>query len=212
MAPARIVVLGDRVRFKKSDSAVILVPLFFNLKSQFLIPSSSSISHPIVILNSPSRRHPQFRLSEARSSSLSSNQGSCPSIGMEQMNEVDMEENPDVMSEEELAIIDEDKEQTYPEGEGGDKPFEKKKRGKTSTVWDNMEVVTLENGTKKVKCLHCKSLFAKSGIGTTTQYKRHLASCLQRQLNSEFQNKMTQHDEMDVSESSTYHEVELPQA
>ncbi|GER54909.1 3-bisphosphoglycerate-independent phosphoglycerate mutase [Striga asiatica] len=31
---------------------------------------------------------------------FSSNQGSCPSIGMEQMNEVDIEENPDVMSEE----------------------------------------------------------------------------------------------------------------
>ncbi|GER26398.1 arginine/serine-rich splicing factor 35 [Striga asiatica] len=68
------------------------------------------------------------------------------------------------MSEEELAVIDEDKEQTYPKGEGGDKPFEKKKRGKTST----------------------------GETGTTSQYKRHQASCLQRQLNSGFQNKMTQ--------------------
>ncbi|GER31479.1 30S ribosomal protein S18 [Striga asiatica] len=55
-----------------------------------------------------------------------------------------------------------------------------------------MEVVTLENGTKRVNCNHCKSLFAKGETGTTSQYQRHLASCLQRQLNSEFQNKITQ--------------------
>ena len=58
----------------------------------------------------------------------------------------------------------------------------RKQRKKTSVVWQEFTVVKVVDGTEKVQCNHCKLKFAKQKDGTTTQYKRHLDSCIKRQL------------------------------
>lgn len=45
-----------------------------------------------------------------------------------------------------------------------------------------MNEVVFPNGTKKAKCMHCKSRFSIPTTGATTQFHRHLANCTRRQL------------------------------
>ncbi|XP_027093797.2 zinc finger BED domain-containing protein RICESLEEPER 2-like [Coffea arabica] len=124
---------------------------------------------------------------------------------MEQLNEVvdqelDIEENPDEMTEDELEIIEEHDNEGggvgEQKGDGGNEepamPFEKKQRKKKSTVWDDMKIVKLDNGIEKVQCNHCKELFAKSTTGATSQHKRHLKACLQKKMAMGEQNRMKQ--------------------
>lgn len=122
------------------------------------------------------------------SSPFHSFQGSSSSPAMEQnINEDveqinDVEERADEMSEEELEIIEGESNEGGQRADDTAGPFEKKQRKKKSSVWDEMTIVTLENGTVKVQCNHCKEFFAKSATGATSQHKRHLSSCLQRRL------------------------------
>lgn len=131
------------------------------------------------------------------STPFSSHQDS--SIDADDMNEivnedVAIEENVDEMSEEELEIIEADVEGGEKQGEDEEptKPYQRKPRTKTSTVWDNMTIVKYKNGTQKVRCNHCRALFAKSATGATSQHKRHLSSCLRRKLATGEHNKATQ--------------------
>ncbi|KAL4569983.1 hypothetical protein LXL04_025632 [Taraxacum kok-saghyz] len=54
----------------------------------------------------------------------------------------------------------------------------KRKRQKTSKVWNDMTVITLSNGTKKAQCNHCKTKLAYVDSGATSSFKRHLSSCI----------------------------------
>ncbi|TYH38241.1 hypothetical protein ES332_D12G097400v1 [Gossypium tomentosum] len=54
-------------------------------------------------------------------------------------------------------------------------------RKKTSIVWQEMTVVKLADGTKKLQCNHCKIKLSKNKDGTITQYKRHLDGCVKHQ-------------------------------
>ncbi|XP_027075871.2 zinc finger BED domain-containing protein RICESLEEPER 2-like [Coffea arabica] len=104
------------------------------------------------------------------------------------------EERADEMSEEEIEIIENDSNEggQQVDGDGGVDPFEKKQRKKKSSIWDEMTELVLDNGTVKVKCNHCKELFTKSTTGATSQYKRHLTSCLQRKMAIGEQSKQKQ--------------------
>ncbi|MBA0735352.1 hypothetical protein Gogos_019208 [Gossypium gossypioides] len=54
-------------------------------------------------------------------------------------------------------------------------------RKNTSIVWQELAIFKLADGIEKVQCNHYKIKLAKNQDGTTTQYKRHLDSCLKRQ-------------------------------
>ena len=49
-------------------------------------------------------------------------------------------------------------------------PFDKKKRKRTSKVWDEFKEITLPDGSKKAECIHCKSKLVLNKSGPTTQY------------------------------------------
>ncbi|WOL11396.1 zinc finger BED domain-containing protein RICESLEEPER 2-like [Canna indica] len=68
-----------------------------------------------------------------------------------------------------------------------DNPFEKRKRKKTSGVWNEFTIIKLSNGTEKVQCNHCHVKLQKSATGTTTQYKRHLDNCPRRKYSAKGQ-------------------------
>ena len=57
-----------------------------------------------------------------------------------------------------------------------------KKRKFTSVVWNEFKVVTLKDKSQKAECMHCKSHFAYTKGGPTTQYNRHLKNCVRRQI------------------------------
>ena len=59
-------------------------------------------------------------------------------------------------------------------------PFEKKKRKRTSKVWDEFKEVVLPDGSKKAECVHCKSILSLNKTGATTQFTRHLGTCTRR--------------------------------
>ena len=62
-------------------------------------------------------------------------------------------------------------------------PFEKKKRKKTSKVWDDFKEVTLPNGSIKFECIYCKHQFGMIKSGATSHLLRHTKSCLRHKLN-----------------------------
>ncbi|KAL8506950.1 hypothetical protein ACS0TY_017730 [Phlomoides rotata] len=81
--------------------------------------------------------------------------------------EAEIEENVDEISEEELERIEEQPNENRGEEQGEDPTlFERKKRIRKSIIWDNMKIVKLKNGTEKVQCNHCKEYFTKSARKT----------------------------------------------
>ncbi|MBA0618120.1 hypothetical protein Godav_027510 [Gossypium davidsonii] len=58
----------------------------------------------------------------------------------------------------------------------------RRNRKKTSIVWQELTVVKLADGTKRVQCNHCKIKLSKNKDGTTTQYKKHLDGCVKHRL------------------------------
>ncbi|MBA0642839.1 hypothetical protein Goklo_027177 [Gossypium klotzschianum] len=60
--------------------------------------------------------------------------------------------------------------------------YMRRNRKKTSIVWQELIVVKLVDGTKKVQCNKCKIKLAKNKDDTTTQYKRHLNGCVKRHV------------------------------
>ncbi|MBA0824015.1 hypothetical protein Goarm_020702 [Gossypium armourianum] len=47
---------------------------------------------------------------------------------------------------------------------------------------EELIVVKLVDGTKKVQCNNCKIKLSKNKDGATTQYKRHVNGCVKRQV------------------------------
>ncbi|MBA0824836.1 hypothetical protein Goarm_021478 [Gossypium armourianum] len=47
---------------------------------------------------------------------------------------------------------------------------------------EELAIFKLADGIEKVQCNHCKIKLAKNQDGTTAQYKRHLDSCVKRQV------------------------------
>ncbi|KAH7681478.1 Tam3-transposase (Ac family) protein [Dioscorea alata] len=66
--------------------------------------------------------------------------------------------------------------------EGEEDEGNEKKRAKTSTVWMEFKEITLADGSKKGECVHCKRRLAISASKSTTQFKRHLSTCLKRKI------------------------------
>ncbi|OMO56718.1 putative Zinc finger, BED-type [Corchorus olitorius] len=56
-----------------------------------------------------------------------------------------------------------------------------KKRAKTSTVWEEFKDVS-SNGTDFGECIHCKKQIKKNKSKSTTQFKRHLETCVRRKF------------------------------
>ncbi|XP_031266691.1 zinc finger BED domain-containing protein RICESLEEPER 2-like [Pistacia vera] len=68
--------------------------------------------------------------------------------------------------------------------------FQRKKRPKTSAVWNEFKEVVLPDGSTKGECIHCKAKLAITETKSTTQFARHLKSCL-KQIDAKFDmNKM----------------------
>ena len=70
-------------------------------------------------------------------------------------------------------------------------PFDKKKRKRTSKVWDEFKEITLPDGSKKAECIHCKSKLVLNKSGPTTQYNRHLQGCVTRKIALKGQQQLT---------------------
>ncbi|WCJ24536.1 hypothetical protein M5689_006487 [Euphorbia peplus] len=62
----------------------------------------------------------------------------------------------------------------------GTKPFQKKKRKKTSAVWVEFKEVKARDRTVSFECIHCKSRLTKPDSGTTTHFLHHLRICQSR--------------------------------
>ncbi|KAE8704610.1 hypothetical protein F3Y22_tig00110450pilonHSYRG00968 [Hibiscus syriacus] len=56
-------------------------------------------------------------------------------------------------------------------------PFTKRKRKKTSGVWEHFRMVKLHDGTDLCECSHCGEKFKKMKYGTTTPLHRHIGDC-----------------------------------
>ena len=52
--------------------------------------------------------------------------------------------------------------------ESSENSYEKKKRNRTSKVWDEFKEITLSDGIKKVECIYCKLRLAFNKSGPTT--------------------------------------------
>ena len=64
----------------------------------------------------------------------------------------------------------------------GDDSIIKKKRRKTSQIWDDFDQVESFEGVKAI-CKYCKHVFSYSGKGASTAHLwRHSKVCLQRRL------------------------------
>ncbi|KAE8709720.1 hypothetical protein F3Y22_tig00110328pilonHSYRG00209 [Hibiscus syriacus] len=56
-------------------------------------------------------------------------------------------------------------------------PFTRRKRNKTSGVWEHFRMVKLHDGTDLCECSHCVEKFKKMKYGTTTPLHRHIGNC-----------------------------------
>ncbi|XP_024990516.1 zinc finger BED domain-containing protein RICESLEEPER 1-like [Cynara cardunculus var. scolymus] len=54
-------------------------------------------------------------------------------------------------------------------------PYAKRKRKKTSGVWEQFRLVKLANGTEVCECIHCGEKIKKLKDGTTTSLHRHIS-------------------------------------
>lgn len=62
--------------------------------------------------------------------------------------------------------------------------YGRRKRKKTSTVWNDFKVVpgSIGAGVEHVKCMHCHAVLKKPKSGATTTFERHLKSCPKRHV------------------------------
>src|ERR1044072_907149 len=68
----------------------------------------------------------------------------------------------------------------------------KRKRKKTSAVWNDFDEVEIARGVKKAICKYCKDHFATGGQGSSTSHlKRHSENCTQRRLHMAKEKKQT---------------------
>jgi len=68
--------------------------------------------------------------------------------------------------------------------------YERKPRKKTSPIWKDFKEV-LHSSVKKAQCIHCKSVLGIPASGATTQFHRHLNSCIPRIATSKKQKVIT---------------------
>ncbi|XP_065864202.1 zinc finger BED domain-containing protein RICESLEEPER 2-like [Euphorbia lathyris] len=80
-------------------------------------------------------------------------------------------------------------------------PFDKKKRKKTSPVWEEFKEVKSPNGTTRYECIHCKTRLAKMKSGATTNFIRHLKGCTLRQIKLKGQKQLCVTTTAGISES-----------
>ncbi|XP_031277065.1 zinc finger BED domain-containing protein RICESLEEPER 2-like [Pistacia vera] len=80
-------------------------------------------------------------------------------------------------------------------------PFARKKRAKTSVVWNDFKEVILPDNTKKTECIHCKAKLAITVSGSTTHLSRHLNSCVRRILFQKQQQRFFQAQAGDMGTS-----------
>ncbi|OMO77392.1 putative Zinc finger, BED-type [Corchorus olitorius] len=66
-----------------------------------------------------------------------------------------------------------------------------KKRAKTSNVWSEFKDVGLSNGVEVGEGVHCKKQLKKNKSKSTSQFKRHLESCVRRKIFQNQQKKIT---------------------
>ncbi|XP_074570531.1 zinc finger BED domain-containing protein RICESLEEPER 2-like [Curcuma longa] len=67
----------------------------------------------------------------------------------------------------------------------------KRKRKRTSKVWDDFKEVTLPNGAIKAECIHCKHRLTINKSGVTSHFLRHLKGCMRKQISEKGQNNLT---------------------
>lgn len=81
-----------------------------------------------------------------------------------------------------------------PENEKGKDQVEervpKKKRKKTSAVWEDFDEIELNDGVKKAVCKYCKEKLSTGGKGSSTSHlKRHSELCMHKKLHERAQKK-----------------------
>ncbi|KAG8391919.1 hypothetical protein BUALT_Bualt01G0237000 [Buddleja alternifolia] len=64
-------------------------------------------------------------------------------------------------------------------------------RRRTSKVWSEFTVITIDDGSKKAKCNYCSTLIAINSQGSTTQFHRHLDNCPIRLASTKKQRLLT---------------------
>ena len=63
-----------------------------------------------------------------------------------------------------------------------DTAFQRKRRKKSSSVWEDFQVVTDSNDAKWAQCIHCKTKMKMQKSSSTTAYGRHRDICIKRKL------------------------------
>ncbi|XP_024981677.1 zinc finger BED domain-containing protein RICESLEEPER 2-like [Cynara cardunculus var. scolymus] len=76
-----------------------------------------------------------------------------------------------------VAAVDGGREQTSIVNNEETTPYAKRKRKKTSGVWEHFCLVKLANGTEVCECIHCDEKIKKLKDGTTTPLHRHISDC-----------------------------------
>ncbi|KAL6997837.1 hypothetical protein U1Q18_007962 [Sarracenia purpurea var. burkii] len=68
--------------------------------------------------------------------------------------------------------------------------YQRKPKNKTSKIWNEFNEV-VRDGVKKAQCNYCKGDFSIPSSGATTQFHRHLNSCLARQASCKKQKTLS---------------------
>lgn len=69
-------------------------------------------------------------------------------------------------------------------------PFEKKKRKKTSKVWNEYKTITA-NGKIEYECIHCRKRNSKMTSGCTSHLLRHMNLCTLRKIKLKGQKQLS---------------------
>ncbi|XP_057457297.1 zinc finger BED domain-containing protein RICESLEEPER 1-like [Lotus japonicus] len=102
--------------------------------------------------------------------------------------------NPVVMAVDELVQPDSSQLQENEQGNDlvGEEAVVKRKRKKTSSVWEDFYEVNLVGGKMKAVCKYCKQKFATSGVGASTSHlRRHGEVCTQKSLQKASEKKQS---------------------
>ncbi|GER45864.1 acyl-activating enzyme 18, partial [Striga asiatica] len=73
-------------------------------------------------------------------------------------------------------------EEAVHEEKSADAPFQRKKRKKTAKCWKEMTTYADIKGVQIAECNYCNEKLRVNKTSTTTQFNRHLNSCLQRKI------------------------------
>ncbi|XP_024969713.1 zinc finger BED domain-containing protein RICESLEEPER 2-like [Cynara cardunculus var. scolymus] len=94
-----------------------------------------------------------------------------------------MESTPEVVvigsndGDDVVAVVDGGREKANIVNNEESTPYAKRKRKKTSGVWEHFHLVKLANGTEVCECIHYGEKIKKLKDGTTTPLHRHISDC-----------------------------------